>query len=366
MMDHRRAECWSDGVTEYCRARILQNSNTPLLHHPSAPRSSHFPALCLAGRLLIGSALLAVTMTGCGPSSDKAGQQAATNAAASRTLAKTNTAVARRPSVITNIARPNPLAVAKAKSAAAPTGPIAAQARAVQAGPRPPFRTNALATAVRTGTGTNAATATAKAGLGEKFRSLQANPAFYPAAGVIFVCLCLAVVLVARLFKAKTTKADKATQAEAVAKAASRPALRKSSKVIIHACNVLQVGAQARQLWQFDARGRGFVLNREQTSFAGEPLPARPITKDWRSLWQHKLNVAWLPPERVFLRVAQFPQSNFDETLAMVELQLEKLSPIPVTQIVWSIHVLPHAEGNLQTVIVMICLLYTSDAADEE
>ena len=38
----------------------------------------------------------------------------------------------------------------------------------------------------------------------------------------------------------------------------------------------------------------------------------------------------------------------------MVELQLEKLSPMPVTQIVWSIQVLPHAEGNLQTVIVMI------------
>ena len=38
----------------------------------------------------------------------------------------------------------------------------------------------------------------------------------------------------------------------------------------------------------------------------------------------------------------------------MVELQLEKLSPMPVTQIVWSIQFLPHAEGNLQTVIVMI------------
>ena len=33
---------------------------------------------------------------------------------------------------------------------------------------------------------------------------------------------------------------------------------------------------------------------------------------------------------------------------------MEKLSPMPVTQVVWSIQVLPHAEGNLQTVIVMI------------
>jgi hypothetical protein len=52
------------------------------------------------------------------------------------------------------------------------------------------------------------------------------------------------------------------------------------------------------------------------------------------------LNVAWLPPENVFLRVIELPKSNFEETLAMVELQLEKLSPLPVTQIVWTIHVL--------------------------
>ena len=86
----------------------------------------------------------------------------------------------------------------------------------------------------------------------------------------------------------------------------------------------------------------------------GSRCPPALIAKDWRSLWQRKLNIAWLPPEHVFLRVAQFPVSDFDETLSMVELQLEKLSPMPVTQIVWSIHVLPHAEGNLQTVIVMI------------
>jgi hypothetical protein len=61
-----------------------------------------------------------------------------------------------------------------------------------------------------------------------------------------------------------------------------------------------------------------------------------------------------LPPEHVFLRVAQFPASDFAETVSMVELQLEKLSPIPVAQIVWSVQVLPQAEGTLQTVIVMI------------
>jgi hypothetical protein len=207
----------------------------------------------------------------------------------------------------------------------------------------------------RTGARTNTAPAAGtKAGIAETVRDLQANRAFYPAVGVVFVCLCLAVVLVVRLLKAKAAKTDKVAQPKTAPAVAAKPARRKAARVAIHSCNVLQVGAQARQLWQFDARGRGFVLNREQTTFAGESLPAKLITKDWRSLWQRKLNVAWLPPERVFLRVAQFPVSDFDETLSMVELQLEKLSPMPVTQVVWSIYVLPNAEGNLQTVIVMI------------
>ena len=169
-----------------------------------------------------------------------------------------------------------------------------------------------LVSAARTGASTNAAPAAgAKSGIAETIRSLQTNPAFYPAVGVVFLCLCLAVVLVVRLLKAKGAKAGKAAQPEVGAESGGPAGQEKGGKVTIHSCNVLQVGAQARQLWQFDARGRGFVLNREQTSFAGEPLPARLVTKDWRSLWQRKLNVAWLPPERVFLRVAQFPAERF-------------------------------------------------------
>lgn len=117
-------------------------------------------------------------------------------------------------------------------------------------------------------------------------------------------------------------------------------------------CNVLSVGPEARRLWQFD--GGSFNLNREQTSRPGEPLPVGPATKSWSSLWQKKLNIAWLPPEQVFIRVAQFPQSTPEETRAMVELQMEKLSPIPVTQAVWTFHALHHAQGNLQTIVVLI------------
>ena len=107
-----------------------------------------------------------------------------------------------------------------------------------------------------------------------------------------------------------------------------------------HSCNILQMASDASRLWQFDAKGGGFVLNREHRAAIDEPLPPRSVAKSWSSLWQPRLNVAWLPPENVFLRVVELPRSSFDETFAMVELQLEKLSPMPVAQIVWTIHIL--------------------------
>jgi len=127
-------------------------------------------------------------------------------------------------------------------------------------------------------------------------------------------------------------------------------------------CNILQIAPEANRLWQFDAKAKSFVLGREQKIAEGAPLPARLVGKSWSSLWQPKLNVAWLPPEEVFLRVVELPKSNFDETRSMVELQLEKLSPLPVAQIVWTLHILegaPHkkegeAAGELQSVVVVI------------
>src|ERR1039457_3148532 len=130
-----------------------------------------------------------------------------------------------------------------------------------------------------------------------------------------------------------------------------------------HNCNILHLAPDAKRLWQFDAKGGGFVLGREQRVPHAEPLPGKLVAKSWSSLWQPKLNVAWLPSESVFLRVVELPAANADETFSMVELQLEKLSPIPVTQIVWTMHPLgthqsaPTADGtveSLQTVIVVV------------
>ena len=95
------------------------------------------------------------------------------------------------------------------------------------------------------------------------------------------------------------------------------------------------------------------MLEHEHAVQADKPLPAAVIGKTLSSMWQPKLNVAWLPVESVFLRVVHLPKATPAETVSMVELQLEKLSPIPVTQMVWSLQPLPQGDSELQTLIVV-------------
>ena len=122
-------------------------------------------------------------------------------------------------------------------------------------------------------------------------------------------------------------------------------------------CNVLQLDADARRLWHFAADGGQVKLSAEQSGPTGRVLPSALVGKGWQSLWHRKLNIAWLPAEQVFLRVVQLPKCDFTELLSMVEFQLEKLSPLPVAQIVWSVEVIPSQStvpSDLQTVVVVI------------
>ncbi len=122
-----------------------------------------------------------------------------------------------------------------------------------------------------------------------------------------------------------------------------------------HSANVLQAVGTKKRLWQFTLRGGNPNLTREETRLPAEALPANLISKDWQTLYQPRLNIAWLPADRVFLRVVQLPPADtFAETASMVELQLEKVSPLPVAQIVWTFELLPKRAGELQTAIVVI------------
>ena len=125
----------------------------------------------------------------------------------------------------------------------------------------------------------------------------------------------------------------------------------------LYTANVMASTAGGRRLWQLSTSGDKFVLHGEKALLPSERVPAGAAGKDWKTLFRGKLNVAWLPASRVFLRALHLPASEPGEIVQMVELQLEKLSPLPVTQIVWSVHLLPRPADKpdaLQTVIVMI------------
>jgi hypothetical protein len=120
--------------------------------------------------------------------------------------------------------------------------------------------------------------------------------------------------------------------------------------------NVLQVASERKRLWQFTFRGDNPNLSREETKLPAEALSAKLINKDWQTLYKPRLNIAWLPADKVFLRVVQLPPAeNFAETTSMVELQLEKLSPLPTAQIVWTFELVPNRGQQIeQTAIVVI------------
>jgi hypothetical protein len=121
--------------------------------------------------------------------------------------------------------------------------------------------------------------------------------------------------------------------------------------------NILHTSASGRRLWQLSPTGDHFAVQGDKTMLLNESVPAGMVAKDWQSLFRRKLNIAWLPPDKVFLRAIQLPPSDFAEIGQMIELQLEKLSPLPVGQMVWSYYLLPRSldkPDSLQTVIVII------------
>ena len=129
-----------------------------------------------------------------------------------------------------------------------------------------------------------------------------------------------------------------------------------------HFCNILKLDKDSRFLWQFSAANKKFNLQREESKLPNEALTTKLFAKDWENLVQPRLNVAWLPATDVFIRVAQLPQSDPDEMRAMVELQLEKFSPMPVTQVLWSYEVLGGAPEGMQTLVILIVARHKVEA----
>jgi hypothetical protein len=120
---------------------------------------------------------------------------------------------------------------------------------------------------------------------------------------------------------------------------------------------LLHTNAAGRRLWQLSANGDKFAVQSEKAMLSTDSLPAGLVGKDWHTLLRPKLNIAWLPADKVFLRAVHLPASEAADISQMVEMQMEKLSPLPVTHVVWSVFMMPRPADkpdSLQTVIVII------------
>ena len=107
-------------------------------------------------------------------------------------------------------------------------------------------------------------------------------------------------------------------------------------------CNVVDCSSGKQQFWRFNKGKNQMKLVDVRETAPDEPIQAKHLERDVNQVWSpHCQNDAWLPSEKVFFCVLQLPLCEPSELSGMVELQLDKISPIPLGQSVWTYEVAP-------------------------
>ena len=125
----------------------------------------------------------------------------------------------------------------------------------------------------------------------------------------------------------------------------------------LQSCNVLALSPSgARTAWRFQVKSGEPVPQGPVSLEPGKPLPPSLVGNDWRRLLQPRIDVAWLPADSVFVRAVELPAASPDEIPGMIEFQLERLSPLPPAQVVWTVETVgsapalhPVTEGQAPT-----------------
>ncbi len=128
----------------------------------------------------------------------------------------------------------------------------------------------------------------------------------------------------------------------------------KSAKPRHQTFQVLSDRVDGRRIWRFHAGKQDTVPAGEITLAPDAKPPKSKPTDDWKALVSPQLNIAWLPADKVFVRALQVPACEPGELPAMMEFQIDKVSPLPANQVVWTVIGVPHAEGQQQTALVML------------
>jgi hypothetical protein len=117
---------------------------------------------------------------------------------------------------------------------------------------------------------------------------------------------------------------------------------------------VLAPAGHERVLWHFSRKGETATLASELRIPADGVAPAGSAQKSFRHLWQPRLNIAWLPADKLFLRVVELPPGDPQEVAALVEFQIEKLSPLLANQTVWTFETVSANPGEPIQIILLV------------
>jgi len=135
------------------------------------------------------------------------------------------------------------------------------------------------------------------------------------------------------------------------------PVSSPKSLALPDSCNVVDCSTGKQQFWRFNKGKNRMKLVDVRETAPDEPIQVKYLERDASQMWSaHCQNDAWLPSEVVFFRVLQLPLCEPRELPGMVELQLDKISPLPLGQAVWTFEVVPayRTDHIKQTVVVMI------------
>jgi len=122
------------------------------------------------------------------------------------------------------------------------------------------------------------------------------------------------------------------------------------------ACNVVDCSTGRQQFWRFSKGKNRMKLIDVRDTVVDEPVQAKHLDRDTSQMWRpHCQNDAWIPAQKVYFRVLHLPCSE-KELAGMVELQLDKISPLPLSQAVWTFEMVPdhRPDRDQKTVVVMI------------
>lgn len=127
---------------------------------------------------------------------------------------------------------------------------------------------------------------------------------------------------------------------------------RKSSREDL--CHVLLDGMVAERVLAFHKGKDGVKAGAVVPLAAGGKVPPNVGARDWQQLIKPRLDVAWMPAGDVCIRLVDLPTSDPAEMGAMVELQLEKISPLPPSQVVAGHELLGEAASGGAAVLVVM------------